>query len=116
MFEEDFVPEQQAKELILLGFNEKCLGQFVNNKLIITDFDLENPAPLYSQAFRWIRQKYKLHACIDWSPSYSLDENKWSDAIYEISISNVAKTKEYDSEMPDLQRFSGKQLDFESTQ
>jgi hypothetical protein len=68
----EFIPYEQALELKELGFDEPCMAYYeLNNKevqvvgvnqryndpslLTITDFC----APLYQQAFRWFREKYK---------------------------------------------------------
>ena len=69
----EFVPYEQALELKELGFDEHCFAHFVKHyneiKCILNsdDFDewwsnnsdnLEVKAPLYQQAFRWVREKY----------------------------------------------------------
>ena len=73
-------------------------------------------APTFSQAFRWFREKYNLHAEITWSPSYEYEPGQWSDAIYEITIVNVSYTKEWEAESPDMQRANGRQLTYEETE
>ena len=73
----EFIKYKQALILKELGFDEPCIGWYnpqVNYKEVTTDkywaFHLtgewENfkPAPLYQQAFRWFREKYKLHSTI----------------------------------------------------
>ena len=75
--EKEFIKYKQALILKELGFDEPCIGWYnpqVNYKEVTTDkywaFHLtgewENfkPAPLYQQAFRWFREKYKLHSTI----------------------------------------------------
>jgi hypothetical protein len=75
----EFIPYEQALELKRLGFDEKCLGHYngkgdssiyFNNKRdasgdYIPFIKHERltwfGAPLYSQAFRWFREKHKLH-------------------------------------------------------
>ena len=67
--EKEFVTYEIALELKELGFDEPCFGAWVNNELFITEN--ENPkiqslsinqctAPLYQQAFRFLREKYGL--------------------------------------------------------
>jgi hypothetical protein len=64
-----FVPYEQALQLKELGFNEPyCFGYYdgeQDNKLIpalpltmINTLNGDIDAPLYSQAFRWFREKY----------------------------------------------------------
>jgi hypothetical protein len=78
----DFVPYQEALALKELGFNEPCFGWFRSTLIpsnfteffLETEFGMnESPsdwvnsnfldkacsAPLYQQAFRWFREKYK---------------------------------------------------------
>ena len=75
--EDDFIKYEQALALKELGFNKPCLAMFryplefkmiknktgypsgcKNSKLLIEE---SVAAPLYQQAFRWFREKYKLH-------------------------------------------------------
>jgi hypothetical protein len=70
MIEKEFVPYQEAFELKKLGFNEECFWWYGFEKYLRKDrigtstnysYFLENKscsAPLYSQAFRWFREKY----------------------------------------------------------
>ena len=70
-----FVPYKESLILKDLGFNEVCFG-FYNNAIadvyIKQDFNDELrgiykgdfEAPLYQQAFRWFKEKYKLMSCI----------------------------------------------------
>ena len=72
----EFSPYEQALELKKLGFNEECLAFYNStfrtpNELLypqyggeVGNWNVENhliSAPLYQQAFRWFREKYKLH-------------------------------------------------------
>ena len=81
----EFVKYEQALALKELGFDEPCIGWYnpqVNYKKVTTDkywaFHLtgewENfkPSPLYQQAFRWFREKYKLHSTIT-----SISQESW---------------------------------------
>ena len=65
--EKEFVPFTESLELKELGFNEPCFGYYNYNGSHFFKFkprtDDKNltKAPLYQQAFRWFREKYKLH-------------------------------------------------------
>jgi hypothetical protein len=64
----EFIPYEQALELKELGFDEPCLTFYNGKFLESTDYDFDNGtskdiglcivAPLYQQAFRWLREKY----------------------------------------------------------
>jgi hypothetical protein len=71
--ENEFIPYEQALALKELGFDEPCINYYgKNNQLrkqlddmlglrhhsLNKDFVL---APLYQQAFRWFREKYKIY-------------------------------------------------------
>jgi hypothetical protein len=70
--EKEFVLYSEALELKALGFDEPCFGYYSTNllanevKLFIDDrkgfssFEKTTPAPTFSQAFRWFREKYVL--------------------------------------------------------
>jgi len=81
--ENEFIPYTEALKLKELGFDEPCMAFYeLNNRevmvvgvnqryndpslLTITDFC----APLYQQAFRWFREKYRL----DGKPEYFLND------------------------------------------
>ena len=49
----EFIPYEEALALKKLGFDEPCYNQY-------PDCVESIPAPLYQQAFRWFREKYKL--------------------------------------------------------
>jgi len=83
----EFIPYEQALALKELGFDESCLAYYNNYKpknnhprgLVISgnqDHNIETEgdnlicsAPLYQQAFRWFREKYRL----DGKPEYFLN-------------------------------------------
>ncbi|MBP6323313.1 MAG: hypothetical protein KA336_05435 [Fusobacteriaceae bacterium] len=79
--ENEFIPFEQALNLKELGFDEPCFGFYEKEILkptsYVNDFyhgtnhgvDFENifktiPAPTFSQAFRWFKEKYGLMSCI----------------------------------------------------
>ncbi len=67
----EFIPYEQALELIKLGFDEKCIAWYPNDSAALSidgvylgerrsgSYKLLAYAPLYQQAFRWFREKYK---------------------------------------------------------
>ena len=65
----EFVTYEQALALKELGFNESCFGKYdiygsFDHKLFYYNHDSETSlncsAPTFSQAFRWLREKYGL--------------------------------------------------------
>jgi hypothetical protein len=64
--EKEFVPYEQALALKELGFDEPCFGWYnwTGKDLSLTNnsyVDINpTPAPTFSQAFRWFREKYGL--------------------------------------------------------
>jgi hypothetical protein len=108
--DKEFVPYQPSLDLKELGFDEPCFGFWTNTpkykgdniQLCITDGmhgyspnsisfkqdflrEGEVLAPLYQQAFRWFREKYKLtfyvekpyHHNSDWRYVIDVNENEW---------------------------------------
>jgi hypothetical protein len=76
----EFVTYEQSIDLRDLGFDEPCLGYWKSKNWLIqektrtdgyTHADQECSAPLYQQAFRWFREKYKLYSHV--RESYSFD-------------------------------------------
>jgi hypothetical protein len=93
----EFVPYELALKLKQLGFNEPCIshytayGKFSNDysapRKYNSEFELGSyiSAPIFSQAFRWFRDKYFIHG----EPKYDgglTKETAWYD--YTI-ISNI---------------------------
>ena len=93
--EKEFIPYEQALALKELGFNEDCFtywetindlgrfcdtGGYTNEK----EYTYLCSAPLYSQAFRWFREKHNVYCNIrvgtrrwkfeQWGDSYSTYE------------------------------------------
>ena len=92
----EFVPYQESLELKELGFDEPCFatfnGETLDMSLQIPSDDYFTKVPTFSQAFRWFREKYKLHHSIDYECSQH--DHKWG---YNWSIYNynqVVKTDE----------------------
>lgn len=75
--EKEFVPYEQALALKELGLNEPCLASYYHagKRLDICEYinhgEYTVLAPTFSQAFRWIREKYGL--CIVIKP---IDDKK----------------------------------------
>ena len=76
--DKNFALYQESFALKELGFNEECFWWYGFEKYLRKDrigtstnysYFLENKscsAPLYSQAFRWFREKYNINAVISW--------------------------------------------------
>jgi hypothetical protein len=84
----NFVPQEIAKQLRELGFDEPCLAYYDKDGDLLGDIgineDIDNlyrnsyfviykdfseseyTAPLYQQVFRWFREKYNISYSIDW--------------------------------------------------
>lgn len=66
----DFVPYQEALALRELGFDEPCICGYSTStqqletysSFLVTKDSFTVDAPTYSQAFRFFREKYNLHA------------------------------------------------------
>lgn len=59
----EYLPFEQALEMKELGFNEDAFGY-----LAIEGTSVQ--LPLYQQAFRFFREKYNLHAHIEYSKGF----------------------------------------------
>jgi len=90
--EKEFVPYTEALALKELGFDEPCVFLYYNygSNYVIAEPLIKNSnlsgneeitAPIYSQAFRWFREKYKLQQII-WS-------GKISTVFYGYDILNI---------------------------
>jgi hypothetical protein len=73
--DKEFIPYEQALALKSLGFDEPCFGWYDSECQETLNYDRTHnscgwllgnhcTAPTYSQAFRWFREKYKLHQYI----------------------------------------------------
>ena len=79
----EFVTYKQSVALKELGFDEDCFAVYsehdetrVYNQSDIRE-GLTIPAPLYQQAFRWFREKYKLHSYIHSDYSWNISGGIW---------------------------------------
>jgi hypothetical protein len=88
----EFIPYEQALELKELGFDELCFGCYqlaevrdyknngleIRNEIVLNtlngyrkyDDKSQTPAPLYQQAFRWLRNQYITKRSINDSGDY----------------------------------------------
>ena len=93
----EFVPYKEAIALKELGFNEPCITWYFDTRVDIKLYPESQPgsglslkgfknshkkigitdctAPLYQQAFRWFREKYKIHCFITHGLIYSFSIN-----------------------------------------
>ena len=58
----EFVPYELAVKLKAIGFNEECFGAYHNENYLDLeseeyDYSYAVKAPIFSQAFRWFREK-----------------------------------------------------------
>ena len=75
----EFIPYEQALKLKELGFDEPCFGLYHNDKTFYPTQCKSHDqfhgqvclAPLYQQAFRWFREKYKLEAIVQKADDFS---------------------------------------------
>ena len=80
--EKEFVPYVLSKQIKQLGFNEECFGYYVDvevanpflviNRISDTQGGYFTLAPLWQQAFRFFREKYKLLSFVDIDNSYRI--------------------------------------------
>ena len=78
--EKDFVPYKESIELKEIGFDEPCFAYWDGDRIFIIDrnskiiqknsnykniFEGIISSPTFSQAFRFFREKYKLHSKIE---------------------------------------------------
>ena len=91
----EFIPYEQALELKELGFDEPCFATYEFGKIHINEFKNDCPyelclktkvfpAPTFSQAFRWFREKYDLFC---WVEKFHKDETY----IFQIPPANFTK-------------------------
>jgi hypothetical protein len=108
--EKEFIPYEQALALKELGFNKKCCAAYYkkfDNEIgyhkVHRDFNfvsLTVSAPLYQQAFRWFREKYKIFSCI--MTEYSYGGNISAYHINGLHQSNISKGDFYNYEEAEL--------------
>ena len=93
--EKEFVTYEQSLALKELGFDEPCIMYYntdKDNNYSIND-ECNISAPLYQQAFRWFREKYKIISVIDF---YNNGE-EWEDTEYKVTISEFEHFATHDT-------------------
>ena len=85
----EFVTYALALDLKELGFDEDCLSNYYKDnsdrgKLQFTEYNDRYfiKAPLYQQAFRWFREKYK-------ELKFFIKEEDFREGLYEYDIKDV---------------------------
>jgi hypothetical protein len=95
---QDFVPYGLALKLKELGFNEECIAYYdLRNDLEFYGGDnlkdthcVQLNTPLFQQAFRWFRNKYKINSCIS-------HETPNRETYYEVVISEFTYNNLFDT-------------------
>lgn len=95
-----FVPYEQSLALKELGFDEPCFGFYCDEDEYERLGDFAS-APLFSQAFKWFREKHKLFGSIGQSGD---EDDKYSFRIYQTYYphTTVGRGGEYDYEGAEL--------------
>jgi hypothetical protein len=86
----NFVPYKQAMALKLLGFDVPCLASYsdentfnhLSGGLMYRTSPSEDSfciAPLYQQAFVWLKKQFKLNVCVPDNPTE--DYGNWLEAL-----------------------------------
>ena len=82
----DFLPYNESLELKELGFDEPCFAYYLAGGIRFKEYkDSKNKnsafynntvcsIPMFSQAFRWFREKHDLHSCV--APVYEDEISK----------------------------------------
>jgi hypothetical protein len=107
--EKEFIPYEQALALKELGFDEPCLGYYVNvevpNPFLViikisgTQGGYFTFAPLYQQAFRWFRVKYGLFiGIVHYENGYSINDLRRFDTYEEAELASIKKLIEIANE------------------
>ena len=91
----DFAPHAEALELKALEFDEPCFAYYDEDIYLFTVreqddvHDYWTPAPTYSQAFRWFREKHNLHSHISLGISDEQDRSEFEYDEYTFVIEGV---------------------------
>jgi hypothetical protein len=82
MIQKEFIPYDRALALKELGFNEKCLANYLFNKDLDISFwrhGMDTPAPLKQQVFKFFRERHNILANVYANASGFLYQ--WEDAV-----------------------------------
>jgi hypothetical protein len=114
----EFIPYEQALELKELGFNEPCLSYYLAGGIRFKEYkDSQNKnsafynntvcsIPLYSQAFRWFREKYGLYHTVwpefyqdginfNWQILWYLPKDEWTKYVISDGTMEYGDNGEY---------------------
>ena len=103
---ENFLPYKESLALQELGFDEDVFEYYDTETKDFCDIMKEVRAPLYQQAFKFFRDKYKMECCIDNHLSYyyfNRDLGVHKETYEEAELAciqkmiEIAKNKEYDN-------------------
>jgi len=101
--EKEFLPYEQALELKELGFDKECFATYEFGKIHINEFKNDCsyelclktevfPAPTFSQAFRWFREKYDLFISIfHYENGYSINDLRRFETYEEAELACLNK-------------------------
>ena len=86
--EKEFIPYEQALKLKELGFDKECLKRYYEKELVGNGGYFPNSikAPLYQQAFRWFREKYRLDGHVTFKESPTNKIEGINSVYYDIEI------------------------------
>lgn len=103
MKEKEFVPYDLALRLKALGFKERTLTYYEDGKPKLHDaiegWDFNSSfltcisRPIFSQVFKWFRDKYETISVIE----FSNDGEYWKDVKYNVTISEFKYFATHDS-------------------
>jgi hypothetical protein len=100
MINKDFTQYTEAFELKQLEFDEPCMGHYSNGEFVYsihTNNTMQRfryAAPLYSQAFRWFREKYGIGS---WIHHYFDRDKGTFDYSYVLTLPHRGEEYVYDT-------------------
>ena len=96
--EKEFVPYELALRMKQIGFDEPCFGLYAPPSKTVflhqygSSISKEQiDAPLYQQAFRWFRDKYRLNSETPYLPNVEKYFNNPEETINEFYSGNLFK-------------------------
>lgn len=92
--ERDFVDIEQSKYLFDLGYSEDCIAYWQGNKFNVLQPNQDLPvdsvyAPMYSQAFRFLRIKFNLFASFKYSQQHYCFNVYYFGEVLEVKRGNL---------------------------
>jgi hypothetical protein len=88
----EFVPYELAVKLKAIGFDEPCFAFRKDPDMLFIAY-YNQPAPTFSQAFRWFREEYNIHGQIS-----VLEDENWHYSVRQ-------KSNNYNINFPEKTRF-----------